>query len=395
MSTPIALDAARAIIAAACRPLPPERVHLAQAHGRILRESATTQEDIPTFHRSAFDGYALRSTDAPGTLRLAMEIAAGASPIEPLQPGECARIFTGAPLPTGADAVAMQEHCRPSAHLIEIPATAPWQGVRRRGEDATLGTVLLHRGHHLGTVETSLLAQIGHTHPLVGQRPRILHIVTGSELVPPDETPGPGKIRDSNSALIAGLIAESGASLIASHRAGDDLPTLLAALAVEPDFAWDLLLISGGASVGDYDFGARALRELGFSIHFSQLNLRPGKPLIFATRGHQLAFVIPGNPLSHFVCWHVAIRAAIDILLTGETSLPLIPLSAAAKLPGNPRETWWPGRLDFHEGRAIATPLNWRSSGDITGISGVNLLIQIPAASPGIAAGEIVHALRV
>ena len=389
------LEAARALIASACRALPPERVPLADALGRMLRESVAATEDFPAFDRSAFDGYALRSANVMGKLRVVSESAAGSSSDRALGLGECARIFTGAALPAGADAVAMQENCRRDGDSVEIPAIAQWEGVRRRGEDAAAGTVLLHRGTQLGAVESSLLAQVGHTQPLVGTAPRIFHVVTGSELVPPDQTPGDGEIRDSNSTLIAGLIAASGGRLIAAQRAGDDLPKLLAVLGSQPDFDWDILLISGGASVGDYDFGARALRELGFSIHFTQLNLRPGKPLIFATRGRQLAFVIPGNPLSHFVCWHVAIRAALEMLLTGETALPLFTLTTTALLPGNPRETWWPARLAIADGKATATPLKWRSSGDMTGISGVDLLLRIPSGSTGIPAGGLVDALRV
>jgi molybdopterin molybdotransferase len=390
----ISLSAAREIIASACHALPPERVELAAALGRTLRESAAAQEDFPAFDRSAFDGYAVRSSDTPGTLNVVMELPAGVAPERPLAAGECARIFTGAQLPAGANAVAMQENCTREGRLVTVPAIAGNEGVRRRGEDARAGAVLIHRGQRIGAVEASLLAQIGYATPLVAGIPRVFHVSTGSELVPPSETPGPGQIRDSNSSLIGGLVAESGARITAAKRAGDDLATLLAALGSEPDFSWDILLISGGASVGDYDFGARALGELGFSIHFSQLNLRPGKPLIFATRGRQLAFVIPGNPLSHLVCWHVAIRAAIDMLLSGETALPLVVLSAGEKLPGNPRETWWPARIDFRDGRAIAMPLKWRSSGDMTGISEADTLVRIPSASAGISVGELVEGLR-
>ena len=363
------LEAARALIAASSHALPPERIPLAEARGRVLRESVAALEDFPAFDRSAFDGYAVRSADCPATLQVVDETPAGAVSERVLGPGESARIFTGAALPADADAVAMQENCRRDGDLVEVSAIREWEGVRRRGEDAAAGTVLLHRGQKLGAIETSLLAQLGHTRPLVGTVPRIFHITTGSELVAPDETPAPGQIRNSNSTLIAGLAAELGAPLAAQCRAGDTLDALLFAIASQPEFAWDVLLISGGASVGDYDFGARALTECGFSIHFTQLNLRPGKPLIFATRGRQLAFVIPGNPLSHFVCWHVAIRAALEMLISGETALPLFTIATAAALPGNPRETWWPARLAIADGKATAQPLKWRSSGDMTGIS--------------------------
>ena len=388
----ISLEAARALIATATRVLPPERIALSQSLGRTLRESVAAAEDFPAFDRSAFDGYAVRSVDAPGKLRVVAESAAGAASAR-INPGECVRIFTGAEVPAGADAVAMQEHCRREGDCVEVPAIFQWQGVRRRGEDATAGTTLLHRGTKLGSVETSLLAQLGHTLPLVGSVPRIFHITTGNELVAPDASPGPGMIRDSNSTFIASLAAESGASVIAQSRSGDDLERLLATIGSAPHNDWDVLLISGGASVGDYDFGARALTELGFSIHFSQINLRPGKPLIFATRGRHLAFVIPGNPLSHFVCWHVVIRAALEILLTGETMFPLFSAIAATAIQGNPRETWWPARLSIDGGKAVAHPMKWRSSGDMTSVSGAGVLLRIPAE--GIDADGLVEALRV
>ncbi len=390
----LTLDDARKAIASVCHALPPERVARASARGRVLRESVAAQEDFPAFDRSAFDGYAVRSGDVPAVLRVVDEAAAGAVSERILAAGECARIFTGAALPAGADAVAMQENCRREGDNVEVPVIRKWEGVRRRGEDAAAGTVLLHRGQKLGAVETSLLAQLGHTNPLVATVPRIFHIATGSELVAPDETPAPGQIRDSNSTLIAGLTAELGAPLTAQTRAGDSLEALLAAIGSQTDFGWDVLLISGGASVGDYDFGARALTECGFSIHFTKLNLRPGKPLIFATRGRQLAFVIPGNPLSHFVCWHVAIRAALEMLIAGETALPLFTIATAAPLPGNPRETWWPARLEIADGKAIAHPMKWRSSGDMTGITAADLLLRIPAQSPGIASGGLVEAMH-
>ena len=390
----LTLAAARTAIASVCHALPPERIPLSSALGRTLRESVAAQEDFPAFDRSAFDGYAVRSGDAPGTLRVVDETPAGGVSERTLAAGECARIFTGAALPAGADAVAMQEHCSHDGGTVEVPAISKWEGVRRRGEDAAAGTVLLHRGQKLGAVETSLLAQLGHTNPLVASVPRIFHITTGSELVAPDETPAAGQIRDSNSTLIAGLAAELGAPLSAQTRAGDSLEALLAAIGSQADFGWDVLLVSGGASVGDYDFGARALTECGFSIHFTQLNLRPGKPLIFATRGRQLAFVIPGNPLSHFVCWHVAIRAALEMLIAGETALPLFTIATAAPLPGNPRETWWPARLEIAEGKAIAHPLKWRSSGDMTGITTADLLLRIPSQSSGIPSGGLVESMH-
>ncbi len=392
----LTLDEARALIAQRIHVLPPERGPLAQAHGRTLRESVAVSEDIPAFDRSAFDGYALRSADAPSRLRVVAEMAAGVRAGEPLGVGECARIFTGAQLPPGADAVAMQEHVVRDGDYAAIAEIPRGHGVRWRGEDARAGQILLERGQRLGAVECSLLSMLGHTQPLVAPTVRIHHVVTGVELVPPDVTPGPGQIRESNSALLASLAATAGASFhtTGATGAGDDLVSLLGMIQSVPEDSWHMLLLSGGASVGDYDFGRRALEELGFSIHFTALDLRPGKPLIFATRGRQLAFVVPGNPLSHFVCWHVVIRAALDLLVKAESELALVhlPLAGAEPLPGNPRETWWPARIVWREGRAFAEPLKWQSSGDITGLVGVGALLRIPAKSEPIKPGALVFA---
>jgi molybdopterin molybdotransferase len=389
------LDEARALIASRIHALLPERVTLAEARGRALRESVAAPEDMPAFHRSAFDGYALRAVDVPGRLRVVAEVAAGAVSARRIGEGECVRIFTGGQVPEGADTVAMQEHCTRDGDQVEIAATEAGHGVRQRGEDARAGDVLLERGQRLGPLELSLLAQLGHTRPLVAPRLRALHVVTGSELVAPDQSPGPGQIRDSNSALVAALAAEAGCELLAQGRAGDDLASTMSAIGRVD--GWEMLLISGGASVGEYDFGRAALEEMGFSVHFHALNLRPGKPLIFATRGRQFAFVLPGNPLSHFVCWHVAVRAAIEVATRGETAWDLaeMRLGDGAPLAGHARETWWPARWEVQEGGAVAIPLRWQSSGDLTRLAGANGLIRVPSGKGELQPGAKIQVLSV
>jgi molybdopterin molybdotransferase len=212
--------------------------------------------------------------------------------------------------------------------------------------------------------------------------------------VPPDAEPGPGQIRDSNSTLVAALTAEAGGEIVAQRRAGDEFAVLMSTLQAAVPESWDALLLSGGASVGDHDLGMKALQALGFDVHFQQLNLRPGKPLIFATRGRQIAFVIPGNPLSHIVCWHVAIRAAFDMLTAGcaEFGLATAALGGTTPLRGHARETWWPARLSWEGDASALVPLKWRSSGDLTGLAGFDALICIPANSPEIQPGGKVSA---
>jgi molybdopterin molybdotransferase len=390
----LSISEARALIAQTVHVLPPLRVPLAQAHGRTLRESLIAEEDIPAFDRSAMDGYAIRADDPATEFRVVCEIPAGTMPTRKIGPGECARIFTGSPIPDGATQVIVQEVAQRSGDAVTFSQRGKGINIRSRGEDAREGSVLIERGTQLGAVELSLCAQLGKCAPLIAPRPRILHIATGSELVAPDEIPEAGKIRDSNSTLIAALAAEAGAEIAHQFRVGDDPAQLVGAVSGTDIGRWDMLLLSGGASVGDHDFGARTLRELGFSLHFTQLNLRPGKPLIFATRGRHLAFVIPGNPLSHLVCWHLVIRAALDMLAIGAIEFALVeaPLGGDVAMKGNPRETWWPARIAWENGRAKFLPLKWQSSGDLTGIIGLDALIRVPAGITAVQPGETISA---
>ena len=390
----LSIPEARALIAQTVHVLPPLRVPLAQAHGRTLRESLIAEEDIPAFDRSAMDGYAIRAEDPATEFRVVCEIPAGTMPTRKIGPGECARIFTGSPIPDGATQVIVQEVAQRSGDAVTFSQRGKGNNIRSRGEDAREGSVLIERGTQIGAVELSLCAQLGKCAPLIAPRPRILHIATGSELVAPDEIPEAGKIRDSNSTLIAALAAEAGAEIAHQFRVGDDPAQLVGAISGTDIESWDMLLLSGGASVGDHDFGARTLRELGFSLHFTQLNLRPGKPLIFATRGRHLAFVIPGNPLSHLVCWHLVIRAAFDMLAIGAIEFALLeaPLGGDVALKGNPRETWWPARIAWENGGAKFLPLKWQSSGDLTGIIGLDALIRVPAGIAAVQPGETIGA---
>ena len=229
----------------------------------------------------------------------------------------------------------------------------------------------------------------------VSPKVRVVHWATGNELVAPEATPGPGQIRDSNSPLIAGLLRESGATLVHQERVPDSLEAMLEAARRLPENAWDLLLVSGGAGVGDFDFGARALEALGFQIHFRQLRIKPGKPLIFATRGAQAAFVIPGNPLSHFVTFHLAIAEAIRRFSGIPEARPLLKtrLGAALSVQPDRRETWWPAKVLMVDGALQAFPLPWQSSGDIRGLAGAQGLLRVPPSCTGWEAGTEVECL--
>ena len=293
----ISLSEARQIITAALPAKPGIRVPLADAHGLMLEEPVVADAWYPNGDRSQMDGYVVRYDAEPGTFRLIGEIAAGAVPDQVLLPGDCFRIFTGALLPENGGRVIMQEAvCRAGDQVVMNDFTEK-SYVRLKGSEAMPGDIRLASGSRLGALELAILAQVGHVHPLVSPAPSVCHLATGGELVDPAQTPGPGQIRDTNTSLLRALFRDLGVRDFATSRVQDDL----AATVQAADTQADLLVLSGGARVGDYDFGAAALRELGYTIHFDRVNLRPGKPLTFATRGTQAAFVIPGNPVSHYV----------------------------------------------------------------------------------------------
>src|SRR4029434_4107379 len=288
------------------------------------------------------DGFALRARDAHDRFRIVGEIRAGMIMEQSISEGECVRIFTGARLPPGADAVIPQEDTNVEGDFMIPAQRSPKRWIRLRGSEGRPGQIIATAPIRLGGVELSALAQAGCTHPSTTAPLAVAHVATGDEIVDSMTDPGPGKIRDTNSLLLRGLVSELGAGFT-SRRCGDVLEDLISAIATEEN----LVLISGGASVGAYDFGARALRQAGFTIHFDKVNLRPGKPLTFATRGDQTAFVIPGNPVSHFVCFQTVIRLAIERLqgLTPRWSFVEMAHGGDRPLPPDARETFWPARV--------------------------------------------------
>ena len=367
------------MIAGVLRPLPSAPVALAASRGRVLAAPVLADAAYPSGDRATMDGYVIRGDALPGEFQVAGEIQAGADPDRKLAPGEAMRVFTGALLPPGGGRVIPQEQAERKGDRVNFAAFPNALFIRPEGSEARPGDVILPAGAVLGAPELAMLAQVGAVAPDVVGLPVVRHIATGGEIVPPEESPPHGKIRDTNTTLLAALLADLAASFTSS-RCPDD-PATLAELCTLP---CDLLLISGGASVGDYDFGAEALRRLGFTIHFDKVNLRPGKPLTFASRGAQAAFVIPGNPVSHFVCFHVAIRLALDLLSGREPSWMLLDLEieGGEALRVNPRETWWPARVHARAGALAVSPLRWSTSGDTFSLAGANALVLVDESSP-------------
>jgi molybdopterin molybdotransferase len=357
------------------RPLEPRRTPLAETLGCRLCEDVRADVDLPAFTRSAIDGFAVRAGSGEGRYRVAGEVRPGQPAGGIPAAGTAVRIFTGSALPDEGVELVMVEDAEAAGEDVIFRKASEARLVRPRASQARSGEVLWPAGEKITPGAIALLATVGKARPLIAPRPRVAHLSTGSELVAPDCVPPPGCIRDSNSPLLAALIAEAGAELVFQTRVSERIED---ALAVLENLNADVLLISGGASVGAYDGTAEILRRLGFQIHSSQVKSRPGKPLIFATCGGQAAFGLPGNPLSHFVCFHLFVRRALDVM-TGSAPRELVQVHVDETPAPDPRETWWPARLRAEGGQLRAKPLPWTDSSDLTGLPAANALLRVPA----------------
>jgi molybdopterin molybdotransferase len=324
-----------------------------------------------------------------------------------LKSGEAVRVATGAMLPCGGLRVVMQEHVGRDGDKLHVVRRENSTNVRLRGEEVRQGQPLVSAGTKLNAGALAILATVGNVNPLVSPRLRILHFTTGNEIVTPDQTPKPGQIRDSNSILIRGLLQNFPCDVEQGHLPENFEAAMLEIAARKPGIEnADVLLVSGGASVGETDFTRALLEQLGFEIVFNQINLRPGRPLIFGVNGRasslsrpavipvphcgigslappnkvRVAFGLPGNPLSHFVCFHFAVVTALAGLTGGEPP-EFLRGQLAEKLDDKPcpRETLWPARLDWYDATPRLRPLAWASSGDITCLTAANALVRVPA----------------
>ncbi len=378
----VTLDEALQIIRSKCAVIDVRRVVLKDAHRRILRENVTAREDAPPFDRSAVDGFAIRMNDPSTQFEVVDEIRAGAWKPRSLEFGQAVRIYTGAPMPCPELTVMMQEEVEVEGASMRRRAHSESDErlIRFQGEDARRGALLVPAGLRLEAGELAILASAGYAHPLVSRTPLILHYVTGDELAAPDSALAPGQIRDCNSVMLRALLAQDGLD-VATARLPEDYERSLGCLRADLASAADVLLISGGASVGTHDYTRRLLEALGFEIHFAQVRVRPGKPMIFATRGAQVAFGIPGNPLAHFVCHPLFIRTALNRM----QGLDVVPefcagfLANALDIEPGPRETFWPAGLELTRRGFTLYPLRWQSSGDVTVLNGAQALMRIPS----------------
>jgi molybdopterin molybdotransferase len=383
----VSVDAHVADVAALVRPLDPIDLPLAEAEGCVLAADLEARYPLPAFDNSAMDGYAVRaadvagaSQDAPVTLPVTGEVAAGDTGPYAVVPGQCLRIMTGAKLPAGADAVVQVEWTDGGRTKVAIhKAAGPGTAVRRAGGDAKAGDVLLTAGTVLGPAQIGLVATAGHGTALVRPRPRVVVISTGNELSEPGTPITPGKIWESNSFMLAAAARQAGCLAYRAPIVPDDPQALLDAIEDQLLRA-DLLVTSGGVSMGgENDVVKDVLRRLG-TVTFRQVAMQPGMPQGFGVIGEDETpiFNLPGNPVSAFVSFQVFVRPALNALLrTRELALPTMQatLTGPLKAPAG-RRAFLRGRL--HRSEGTVQPLSGQGSHQLATLGQANALIVVP-----------------
>jgi molybdopterin molybdotransferase len=411
--------------AALLKPLGFETVSLLEARTRILAERMVADRDFPPFPRAIRDGYAVRSADlASLPMRLAVvgEIKAGASPQmigRGIHPGEAAEIMTGAPVPAGADAVVMVEYTSRTEGTANIArAVCPGENIVPQGAEAKAGDVLLDAGTRLEQAAVAVAASVGRAQVQVYTKPRVAILATGDELVEITAQPGPNQIRNSNSYSLAVQVAAAGARAVVLPVARDDLDDLRRLIVL--GLREDLLLLSGGVSMGKYDLVERVLAGLNAEFFFTGVLIQPGRPLVFgrcgallsenhhreqvdaAATGQQLTprasrlfFGLPGNPVSTMVTFALFVRPVIDAL-AGAHARPLV--FSWAKLKSELRTRtgltrFLPAVLGGEFDHAEVEPVPWQGSGDIAAAARANCYLVVPPDRERLEAGEMVNVL--
>jgi molybdopterin molybdotransferase len=375
-----------------------EQIPLDQAVGRVLAAPLHAGHDQPPFDASAMDGYAMRAADvAEGRwLDVIGTSQAGAGFSGAVEPGQAVRIFTGAPVPSGADTVIMQEEAVREGNRVRFTAPARLgHSVRAKGNDFATGQLLLPAGTRLTPMQIAVAAAANAGTLNVARRPRISLVATGDELVLPGSPLGPDQIVASNSFGLRAMFAPYADTVTDHGIVTDDAALLRARLGEALDAQPDYLITTGGASVGEHDLVQDALKDLGVTLDFWRINMRPGKPLMFGTRGRTLVFGLPGNPVSAMVTALVFIKPALRAFLGYSEPAPWALPLAAPTPPNTARRHFMRARLVQTPAGPMAEPISQTDSGHTSSLAAADLLIVQPEHDPGQPAGTPVQALPI
>jgi molybdopterin molybdotransferase len=393
MTPMLDVAAAREIVLRHAKPLTPRAEPLGpEVLGEVLAEDVAADIDSPPFDKSMMDGYAVRTSDllAPGiALRVVDEVQAGSSHVSHVGLGEAVRIFTGAPIPISADAVVKQEDTTTSGSEVVIQKgdIPPGLNIMPRGQEMKAGQVVLPAGTVITPFALGVLAAVGRRSAVLGRppNPHVGVLSTGNELVDAIDVPRGGQIRNTNGPMLRAMASRAGAKECDFGIYGDDREGLKNG--IFDGFHQDILILSGGVSVGKYDLVPDVLKSLGVEIHFHTVRMKPGKPLLFGTKDDTLVFGLPGNPVSAAVGFELFVRPAIDIMC-GRTPGPKelrLPLSEPLKAKHD-RPTYHPAVI----GPDTVRPLPWQGSADLRALLPANGYIVLPPGEVSFAAGDVV-----
>ncbi len=374
--------------------LPPdfetERIKSVSALGRVLQEDVIADMDMPPFDKSAMDGYACRFDDLGNEMGVLEVISAGKIPAHRIGKNQCSKIMTGAMLPDGADGVFMVEDAEITGqNKVRCTNTGSKKNICYRGEDYTKGTALVQRGTILSASHLAILAGAGYDEVRVSALPEIALITTGSELVEPGEKPGKGKIRNSNARQITAQLQQMGLPVNYMGLAGDDYD-ILTQLFDEAFQKNDNLFFTGGASVGDFDWIPRLLKDQGFAIHWDKTGMKPGNPMIFASKGNKYCFGLSGNPVSSLVQFSFIARPAL-YRLVGANYQPMrmrVPLAGEFSQRKANRFVLVPVHIN-NEGAACIIPFH--GSAHINALVKANAIMEVPEGTSALKNGELVY----
>jgi molybdopterin molybdotransferase len=395
METMISLERALEIVLPRVKPVDSEKIRLTNAYQRVLAQEVHSRIAMPPFDRSPLDGYAYRAEDCdsvPLSLRVVSEIPAGSWSDRVIGPGECARIFTGAPIPPGANCVVRQEDSEQEGNqvLIHKPVLAN-SNVVRKGEEIEAGEIILKQGDLLSPSAVGLLAALGVEEVEVYRQPKIGVLSTGSELTDVGEPLGPGKIYNSNTYTIQGLLLESGCEVKIAPFVADNLEETTQALEALKDT--DVVVTTGGASVGDYDLIREALTATGCELLFWKMNLKPGTPAAVGVKGDQVFFSLSGNPAAAMISFELLVRPALRKLRGRAYQERLFPVRMGSGFAKSGKQRrFLRARAVFRNGE-IWADLNYaQSSGVLRSMIGSHLLVDVPGGHGPVREGEMLQA---
>lgn len=370
-----------------------EKIDFIESVGRILAEDVTSDIEMPPFDKSSMDGYACRRSDIDNTLEIIEIIPAGKTPTKEIGPNQCAKIMTGAPVPQGADFIAMVEYAEEiDGKHVKINKITQRNNISYRAEDVKVGQVVLQKGIKIEPQHIAVFASVGYTHVLVTKQPRVAIISTGDELVEPHKKPGISQIRNSNGYQLITQVKSCGAIAnyigIADDTPEDTFNKVSKALSEN-----DLVLLTGGVSMGSFDFVPEVLKKAGIEILFDSIAVTPGKPTTFGVAGKKICFGLPGNPVSSFIQFELLVKPLIYKLM-GLDFQPLdiqMPIGIEYKRKKTDRKAYIP--VFIKDGEVF--PVEYHGSAHIHALSFAHGIIAFPIGVDTLLKGETVHVRQI